>query len=196
MSALPSMESCYMKIFHSLEEISALPLPIALTIGVFDGVHIGHQHLLSELKKHGTPVVLTFSNHPSEVLPHRSPVQMICSLEKRLLKLEQCGVAATIVLPFTKELSQTSYDAFLRQVYAHLPFATLLLGEGESFGHHCEGTPGRVSAFGEEVGFKAIYLEKIIYRSEFVSSKRIRALQALGLTEEANSLLNNPSLHA
>lgn len=178
-----------MKIVHSLEEIPPLPAPIALTIGMFDGVHLGHQFLLGELKKHGTPVVLTFSNHPSDVLPQRTPAIPLCSLQDRLTKLENLGIACTIVLPFTLELSQVSYDAFLRELHTHLPFSTLVLGEGEAFGHKCEGTPERVQTLGLSVGFQAIYLKKTTLNNEPISSNRIRSLLVQGKKEEANKLL-------
>ncbi len=178
-----------MLIIHSLEEIPPLPFPIALTVGMFDGVHLGHQFLLGELKKHGTPVVLTFSNHPSDVLPHRTSATPLCSLQERLTKLQNLGVACTIVLPFTLELSKVAYDTFLHDLHCVLPFSTLVLGEGEAFGHKCEGTPDRVSHLGKSMGYEAIYLKKITLNGEPISSNRIRSLLVKGRNEEAGKLL-------
>lgn len=183
-----------MQIFRSFEEIVPLTKPIALTMGMFDGVHIGHQHLLAELKKHGTAVVLTFSNHPSEILPHRTPVKLLCSLEERLYKLSQLGVAATIVLPFTLELSQLSYDTFLHAIHNRLPFSTLILGEGEAFGHNREGTPEHVLPLGTILGFQALYLKKLELDGNLVSSKRIRQLLEQGKQKEAMYLLEVSAL--
>ena len=90
-----------MKIVRSIEK-----LPYALTIGNFDGLHRGHQQLISALKKTGLrTAVLTFSNHPSEVLKSANPVPLLSTPEHKLRLLEQAGVDLVIALPFTKEFS-------------------------------------------------------------------------------------------
>jgi riboflavin kinase/FMN adenylyltransferase len=164
-----------MLIAHSLAAIPPLPTPIALAIGVFDGVHPGHLHLFQELKKHSTPVVLTFSNHPATVLGRPEP-RLLCSLEERLERLEKAGITLTIVLPFTPDLAQTSYDQFLKTLKAHLPFTTLIFGQGETIGRRKEGDEAHLKALEPTLGFKVLYLEKLQVGGEVVSSSRLRTL--------------------
>lgn len=182
-----------MTIIHNLEDIPPLPSPIAITIGTFDGVHLGHQFILQELKKYGTRVVLTFSNHPAEVLHNSKPLSL-CSLEEKLKLLESCGVDCIIVIPFTRELAHQPYDLFLKNLKKNLPFTTLVLGKGSAFGHKNAGDETHIKALETELGFQAIYLEKFIYNGSPVSSKRIRELLAAGDRHKASVLLNKDLL--
>lgn len=174
-----------MLIAKSLDQIPPLKGPIALSIGTFDGVHIGHQHLISELKKQGTPVVITFANHPSETLGKPVP-EPICSLDERLRRLEKMGVALAIVLDFDQTLSHMSYEAFLQTIKAKLPFTTLILGHGSRFGKGAQGDETAVKSLENKLHFKAIYLPKLEQGGETVSSGRIRKLKA-----ELKTLLGN-----
>lgn len=159
----------------SLENIPRLTSPVALTIGAFDGVHLGHQHLLQELKKQGTPVVLTFSNHPSEIL-RPEPVKPILTLLQKLKLLDHFGVAMTIVLPFTQQLSQIPYDVFLKQI----PFDILVGGEDIRIGFRGEGTRDTLS----KLPYKTVFLPKFTINGVAVSSRLIREH-----LKEANKLL-------
>lgn len=165
-----------MIIASSLNPVISLEQPVALTIGNFDGVHLGHQYLLTELKKHGTPVVVTFSNHPLEVLrPHDAP-PCIISLEDKLDLLRQMGIAATFVLPFTQELAQTPYDRFIDNLQRAIPFSTLVGGEDIRVGYRGEGDATRIQALSKKMRFEAIFLSKITINGEIVSSRQIRKL--------------------
>lgn len=182
-----------MIILEKLEEIPSLPLPIALTIGSFDGVHLGHQHLLSELKKLGTPVVLTFSNHPAEIL-RSSPPPLIDTLEQKLRRLKSHGVALTICLPFNDELAAMPYDIFLKTIHEHLPFSHLVLGEGAAFGHQAQGHSRNILPFSCHLNFTPHYLPKFTFEGEVVSSKKIRELIEDKNFEHAFRLLGRPTL--
>lgn len=170
-----------------LDDIPPISGPIALTIGFFDGVHLGHQHLFQQLKKYGTAAVLTFSNHPAEVLRPESTPPLIDTLEQKIRRLETNGIDLTLLLPFTQELSSLSYDTFLKQIHAHLPFTHLILGEGSTLGHQAQGTEENIKAL--ELNFEAIYLPKFLFENEIVSSKRIRQLINSGNFEQAFRLL-------
>lgn len=176
----------------SLKDLPRISQPIALTIGTFDGVHLGHQHLFKELKNHGVAVALTFSNHPSEVL-HSEQVEPICSLADKLNLFETHGIDLTILLPFTAELSQTPYDTFLKQIHQHLPFSTLILGEGAVLGQAAQGKEEQVKALAVEMNVNAIYLPKFLHNGEIVSSRKIRDHLKTGNTEEAQCLLGRNS---
>jgi riboflavin kinase/FMN adenylyltransferase len=178
-----------MIIVESLEEIPSISGPIALTIGSFDGVHLGHQHLFQQLKNHGTAAVLTFSNHPAEVLKPDSTPPMIDTLDQKIRRFEMNGIDLALILPFTQELSSLSYDTFLWQLHQRLPFTHLILGEGSAFGHQAQGTEENIKAFAKELHFEAIYLPKFLFEGEPVSSKRIRQLINMGNFEQAFCLL-------
>jgi riboflavin kinase / FMN adenylyltransferase len=181
-----------MQIIERFEDIPPLNPPIALTIGSYDGVHLGHQHLFQELKKHGTAVVLTFSNHPAEVLrPHAAP-PLIDTLDQKIRRLEENGIDIAIVLPFTPELSALSYDAFLKKIRQHLPFTHLIRGEGSVFGHQAQGTEANIRKLAQELHFEAIYLPIFSCDGEPVSSKKIRELIESGNFEQAFRLLGRP----
>lgn len=173
---------------NSLADIPSLPQPIALAIGTFDGVHSGHQYLFQELKKHGTAVVLTFSNHPAEVI-HSTHVTPLCTLEERLKLFEACGIDLAIVVPFTAELAKTPYDTFLKQLHRRLPFSTLVRGKGSVLGYKAQGTEEKIKELAHEMNFKALYLPVFLMEGEAVSSRKIRELLKTGNVKHAHRLL-------
>jgi riboflavin kinase/FMN adenylyltransferase len=164
---------------------SDLP-PTALTIGTFDGVHLGHRallkHLLS-LSSHTT--VLTFSNHPLDVLnPSKAP-QLLTPLPLKLELLEKCGIHAVIAIPFTQAFASLTYDALL----AHFSLTHLLLGAGSVFGRNREGTPANLLRLAQARGFILEYIQKTTWESQPISSQRIRSALAIGDRETAERLL-------
>ncbi len=178
-----------MIIVEKLEDIPALSGPIALTIGSYDGVHLGHQHLFQELKKRGTAVVLTFSNHPAEVLHPKTAPNLIDTLQQKLRRFESQGIDLVIVLPFTPELSAMTYDAFLKKLRQHLFFTHLVQGEGTVMGHKAQGTQEKIAALAKELNFEACYLPKYTLEGEAISSRKIRELISTGNFEQAFRLL-------
>lgn len=179
-----------MILISSLDQIPSLPQPIALTIGTFDGVHRGHQYLLSELKRHGTTVVFTFSNHPAEVLSSKNPPSL-STLEEKLHFFQECGVDCVIVVPFTRTFADQPYDIFLTDLKKRLPFSTLILGKGDGFGKGNAGNETRVKKLEKILNFKAIYLEKLSLEGITVSSTLIRELLQNGEIEKASLLLGH-----
>lgn len=181
-----------MQIVNRLEDIPPIPAPIALTIGTYDGVHLGHQFLFAELKKKGTAAVLTFSNHPSEILHPQSPITPLYSPQQKLHLFETLGIDLAIVLPFTPELARTPYDVFIHQIRRYLPFSYLILGEGAALGQRALGTEKNIRALAQQLHFEAIYLPKLTVEEETVSSRKIRELIKTGNLEQARRLLGHP----
>ena len=134
-----------MKIFSQLEQL-VTDRPIYLTIGSYDGIHVGHQHIISAMvltakENNGCAVVLTFSNHPLTVInPRRGPKLILTSEEKRL-RLKKLGVDAIIDLPFTKELSEISGEQFSELVRQYLRPREIFVGPDCTFGKNGEGSP-------------------------------------------------------
>lgn len=165
-----------MKLVKRISDIPKISPPIALTIGVFDGVHLGHQHLIKILKTYGKPVVITFSNHPITVFTPNRSLTLLTTPEEKASRLEKLGVELIIQLPFTTELKETPYDTFLKKIHAKLPFETFIVGENAAFGKNREGTIKECQKLGEKLHFQAIALPKFEVDGAPVSSGRIRKL--------------------
>jgi riboflavin kinase / FMN adenylyltransferase len=182
-------------VFRSLEEASRRFGPCALTIGNFDGVHIGHQVLVAETtayakgKNIGT-AVLTFDPHPAAIVaPARLP-QMICTLEQRLAALSAAGTERILVLPFTSEIARLTPDEFVSQILVHaLQTQAVIVGENFRFGYKQAGNPEVLGALGKQHGFVSQFLKPVTFRGEVVSSSLIRRYLAAGNVSRAGRLL-------
>ncbi len=165
------------------------------TIGNFDGVHLGHRELLRrtvlKAKERGLPsVVITFDPHPSSVLSSR-PAKGLCTTTQRLEYLEELGVDAALVLPFTRKLASESAADFCRRVLAtELNINELFVGYDFRVGSDQAGVES-LREFG--VGkFAVTRMEAVILEGEAVSSTRIREALEHGELERANRLLGRP----
>lgn len=165
----------------ALDEIPPLS-PSVLTIGNFDGVHLGHQKLLKR-----ADVAVTFSNHPVEFFTGKK-VPKLCTLEERLRKMEACGITCALVLPFDKALSELSYQEFLEMLRTKIPFKKLALGEGATFGKGREGTPENL----RELGIDVEYISKEKLDGTTISSGQIRKWLAEGRKGQAQRALGSP----
>lgn len=170
-----------MKIIRSLSESIILPNPVMLTVGVFDGVHLGHQKILNKLNsiaenENSQSAVLTFENHPSEVLRPDHPVPFILTLKHRIRLLEESGIDLLILLPFTKEFSKQSAEAFLHNVHSHIPFSHIVLGYDAVIGKDKSGNRETVLAIAKEMNCQAEYLDPYTFEGAIISSSRIRGL--------------------
>lgn len=167
-----------------------------LTIGTFDGVHLGHLFLLhylrSKLPKNIPLVVYTFTNHPTHVLSHLTPIPLIYTIEHKLKILQELGVDYTILSPFTKEVAGTPYDQFLIHLKKIVGFAYLVLGEQASFGKNKEGDKKNVHNLSKQLDFHVEYLPKFQLNDEPLSSGRIRTLIARAEFVEASRCLGRP----
>jgi riboflavin kinase/FMN adenylyltransferase len=138
----------------------------ALTIGFFDGVHIGHQALLKRLRQCPHTTILTFSNHPAEAFGKIPPPLLIPFEEK--ISLLRPYADELIVLPFTREFARTPYEEFLAQ----FDLSHLILGQGDAFGKNREGTEEKLRS--KPRNFQIEYIPKVTLDGEKVSSSRIR----------------------
>lgn len=155
----------------------------ALTIGFFDGVHIGHRALLSRLREKPHTTIVTFSNHPQSLFHPPAP-KLLIPLDEKIAHLKQYA-DELIVLPFTFEFAATPFDAFLAQ----FKLSHLLLGAGAVFGKNREGNEENVRKIAKEKGFTVEYLPKVLFKGEPVSSSRIRSALLAGDKQLADQLL-------
>ena len=186
-----------MQIHRSLNDLAATRLPASVaTIGVFDGVHLGHQALLRDLCAWGQQlqrptVVVTFETHPMVVLGQQSPA-ILCSLEHRLLLLQRCGVDHVVVLAFDAELASWSADRFVEEIlFQHLGCRHLLLGFDSAFGKGAQGTPEYLRSRDWQLEVRVA--EALDVAGERVSSSVIRSALMKGELERAEKLLGRPA---
>ena len=181
-----------MKILTELKESPQNP-PLGLIIGSFDGVHLGHQLLIKRLDEllgsRGTKAIITFSNHPSQVLKKGKSVSPICTKEEKIKFLEEAGVDLLYLLEFTPELASLTYEEFLKKVKKAYPFQYLVVGKGDAFGKGREGNEDRVKELEKKLNFKADYVEKLKIDGEIVSSGKIREFIASGDLKKAAKFL-------
>ncbi len=169
-----------MKITANLAQIPKLPHPIVLTIGIFDGVHQGHQAIIKEMhkltRKGGTRAVLTFSNHPSSILTPNQPISLIVSLAHRLQLLGRYGINLTIVPPFTCDMVEQSHQAFLHSLHTTFPFDELILGEGEGLEKYWKRLFQGPKMPLAKQKYKIRYIRRARHGKQIISSRLIRML--------------------
>lgn len=185
-----------MLLITDLDDAPDFNNPCGLTIGSFDGVHLGHQalisHLRSELPSNGILTVFTFSNHPSQNFTPHAPVPLISPPLQKVKYLGEIGVDIVVLIPFTTQFSQTPFDQFLSRLKERLEFSYLALGAGATFGKGKEGNEANVKRLAPELGFKVDYLPKFLLDGIPVSSGRIRTLISQGEFSKAQACLGRP----
>lgn len=165
-----------------------------VAVGVFDGMHLGHQRLIHDLLEmsmelEGAPTVITFENHPDEVVSGRSPRPLI-SVPHRLRLLRRAGVQRVLLLRFDDTIREITAETFAREVlHDALQTRGLLLGFDSAMGKNREGTPARFAELGAELGFEVRTAQALAVEGQPVSSTRIRTAIASGELDEATRLL-------
>ncbi len=177
---------------------SDLPRGGVLTIGNFDGVHLGHQEMLRRVvaraRELGAPsLVLTFDPHPMKVLhPQRAP-KLIQTLRQREEAIAALGVDALVVVPFTKEFAAMPAEEFVRDLLGRcLGVREAHVGSGFAFGCGKRGNVALLSRLGEEAGIRVETLDAVSEGGEPVSSTRIRTLVEGGDVASTRRLLGRP----
>ncbi len=160
----------------------------SVAIGIFDGVHAGHQEIIAEAGKHGPVTVLTFDPHPTSVFaPERTP-SMLLPLADRITLLKQHGALEVVILEFTRDFATKSPDQFIEEVLLdQLHASHVTVGENFTFGNKAAGNVEYLKNCGKSFGVSAVKLSE--NRGSAISSSRIRALIKDGDIERANELL-------
>jgi len=168
-----------------------------LTIGSFDGVHLGHQSLIRQLVNGahtvGVPaVVLTFHPHPVVVLRGITGDIYLTLPEERVQLFADLGVDVVIVEPFTRELSLTSAREFVARIVSHLGLQHLLIGHDFALGHAREGNFGVLEKLGQELSFEVEQFDAIQIDGDVISSSGIRLMLDAGEVNRAARWLGRP----
>lgn len=176
----------------------AITQPVYLTIGNFDGVHRGHQMLVSELAlaAHaggGVAGLLTFEPHPVAVLRPGLKAPRLTSNEERAELLAALGLDFIVVYPFTRETAATPAAEFVAALTAHLPLRELWVGPDFALGRGREGNTERLAELGREMGFTLCVVPPFDWQGEPVRSSRVRSLLTEeGAVAQAGALLGRP----
>jgi riboflavin kinase / FMN adenylyltransferase len=187
-----------MKIFHSTAEVPGTFGPSVVTIGNFDGVHLGHRQIMRRVvelaRQDGrTPAVLTFDPHPARVLaPDRAP-KLLMTIGQRLRAMEAEGIQAVLLVPFSMEFAKLSPEEFVDQVLVKMLRArVVLVGDDFRFGHKQAGNIETLRALGERSGFRLEAVSGIARKGVRVSSTAIRKLIVEGAVWRAYRMLGAP----
>jgi len=161
-----------------------------VAIGIFDGVHAGHQQIIATAKHQGDITVMTFDPHPTSVIaPERTPTQLV-NIKDRIELLKQAGATAVEVVNFNKDFSQLSPDQFIEDVLiGRFSAEHVVIGENFNFGFKAQGTPKYLTEVGPKYGFGVSIVKLHEDRGSTISSSRIRNLIIDGQIERANELL-------
>jgi len=168
-----------------------------LTIGVFDGVHLGHKYLLSQLTKQARERnllsgVVTFNQHPQEVLSPQTRLPFLTNLAQRTELIKNEGVEAVITLSFTAELAQLSARQFATLLQKYLRMRGLVLGPDFALGRGREGNTIALSALGEDMGFTVTTISPVTINGEVASSTAVRNALANGDIKRVLKLTGRP----
>jgi riboflavin kinase/FMN adenylyltransferase len=156
-----------------------------LTIGVFDGVHLGHKYLLSQLTKQAREQnllsgVVTFNRHPHEVLSPQSKLPFLTDLTQRINLLKNEGVEAIFTLSFTRELAQLSARRFVSLLKKYLRMRGMVIGADFVLGQNREGNTDILRSLGQDMKFSVTVIPPVMINGEVVSSTAIRNALADG----------------
>ncbi len=193
-----------MEIVAEADPRTAPPGGSAVTIGAYDGVHLGHRALLAELRERAesnglATVVVTFDRHPASVVRPESAPKLLCDLDQKLELLASAGVDRTVVVRFDEERANETAEQFVAgELVEGLDARLVVVGEDFHFGHGRKGNVALLNELGSVAGFA---VDGVALTSEGrdgpeptepISSTRIRTLVAAGRVEEAAVLLGRP----
>lgn len=184
-----------MRVHQSIENYDHKDQASVLTIGTFDGVHIGHQKIierLNQIKKSKTErsMILTFYPHPRRVLDHSNDIKMLTTMDEKIQLLEKFGLDDLIIEPFTKEFSRLSALDFVRNILVNqLHLKQLVIGYDHQFGKNREGNFEQLTEYGElyDFGLEKISAQEI--ENVSVSSTKVRKAIENGDMATANKYL-------
>ncbi len=186
-----------MKIFHGTENAN-IQKPTVLTLGVFDGLHLGHQRIMHTVAERAraieaVPTAITFDPHPRAVLHPESAPPLLQTLDQRLANFEVLGIEQAIVIPFDREFAAQPAEAFLKEiVLERLHAKEVYLGKGFAFGKDRGGNIELLRKMAAELGFHAYEVDEVQLRGQRISSSRVRLHLSEGRVNLARRMLGRP----
>ncbi len=187
-----------MKIYHHIDEFKKLNNAV-VTIGTFDGVHLGHRKIISRIKElaqnsNGETVLLTFFPHPRMILhPEDDSLKMINTIDEKAELLEQLGVDHLIITPFSRDFSNQSAESYIRDVLVDkIGTKKIVIGYDHRFGKDRQGGLDDLLRLGPVYGFEVLEIPEQDINEVAISSTRIRTALLNGEIEHANTFLGYP----
>lgn len=182
-----------MQVYHSIKKFSKKSNTTILTIGTFDGVHIGHQKIIEKLnqnKLNSKSALFTFFPHPRRVLNSENDLKMLTTIDEKMMLLEKFGLDLLIIEPFTNDFSDLSANDFVKNILLDkLHLKKLIIGYDHRFGKDREGNFNQLQEFGKEFGFQVEEISAQDIENVAVSSTKIRKALKEGDVEKANKYL-------
>ncbi len=183
-----------MRIFNDLSEIQKTENTI-LTLGTFDGLHLGHKKIIEKLKKKALSLncrnfVITFSPHPRNVITGNNTIKLLTTDEEKIILFEQYGVENLLIVNFTKEFSQLSSESFFKDyIVEKIGLKEIIVGYDHHFGKGRSGDVNTLRKMGVEFGFDVTTVEAYKTNNDPVNSTKIRKALSNGDINTANSCL-------
>jgi len=183
------------KTLHSISQLTHLHGSIFLAIGVFDGVHLGHQAVISTSTSHarsadGTPVVITFDPHPLKVLRPRNAPHLLTATQHKIALIRDLGVEHLLVINFDKKFAATPPENFIEQLVIHSrPLREICVGHEWSFGKDRRGNLDLLKKLGAQFDFDVVGIPPVKVNGAVVSSTAIRQAVEKGDFAKAAAML-------
>lgn len=184
-----------MQILGSIQGLSRLPGPLFLAIGVFDGVHLGHQAVISTSAEHawsanGTPVVVTFDPHPEKILrPEKAP-HLLTATPHKIALIRTLGVRHLLIIAFNRQFAATEPEDFVQQLVQHSkPLREICVGHEWSFGKNRRGNLELLTQLGAKFDFNVVGIPPVTVNGEIVSSTTIRRAVESGDLKKTAAML-------
>ena len=184
-----------METLRSISELSELRGPVFLAIGVFDGVHLGHQAVISTSADHalaanGTPVVVTFDPHPEKVLRPQAAPHLLTATSHKIALIRDLGVGHLLIIAFDQQFAATEPEDFVQQLMKHSkPLREICVGHEWSFGKNRRGNLELLNQFGARFDFGVVGIPPVTVNGELVSSTAIRRAVETGDLAKATRML-------
>jgi riboflavin kinase/FMN adenylyltransferase len=185
-----------MKIFRKIDDLK-LAKPSAVTVGSFDGIHLGHQKILAELTRQAeecncNSILVTFHPHPREVLQSSSGnhIQLLTPLQEKIEILQGMKLGVVVVIPFTREFSRMTYAEFVKNILLEkLRMKRMVVGYDHAFGRNREGHPAQLAELGAGLDFSVSVMDPYYIDDAAISSSRVRQFLEEGRVDMAGKYL-------
>ncbi|MEZ5015903.1 MAG: bifunctional riboflavin kinase/FAD synthetase [Flavipsychrobacter sp.] len=183
-----------MAVFYSTDALPEFKNPV-ITIGTFDGVHMGHKTILNKVKEiaekvDGTSILITFNPHPRKVIFPYMPMQILTPLDEKIKHINAEGIEHIIIAPFTKEFAQLSAEAYIKDfLVGQIKPHTIVIGYDHQFGHDRKGDITLLKKLSSTYNYQVEEIEAQLIKDAAVSSTKIRAALLEGDVEHAANML-------
>jgi riboflavin kinase/FMN adenylyltransferase len=183
-----------MQVHHSINKLPVFTNAV-LTIGTFDGVHLGHQQIIKQLKEeavkiNGETVIITFHPHPRKIVAAGKPIYLLTTLNEKIILLDEFGIDHLVVVPFDETFSNQTPEEYVQHfLYEKFHPHTLIIGYDHRFGKNRKGDYHLLENMGKQLGFAVKEIPEQVINEVTVSSTRIRESLLKADLQTANSYL-------